>query len=151
LLLWLQYRRDLWLISKEAKRIRRRHARTAARGKKDGDDLLVLADKRFEELARLDDERSETVTIYLVKRANALGIPCPDYLAEGVWEISHKTGMHRLNENALASLQIAVRNEKEARLRLWERRTKIFAPAATAVTGLIGALIGLMTMVSLHR
>lgn len=153
-MLWLRYRRDLWLISKERKRIRRRYARIyrqAVRNKRGSDELFAITAEQFEELARLDDQRSETDSIYLVQRANAVRIPTPDYVEQCAWKISHRTGMRRLNEDAVARLESAIRKEKQDRLQLWERRVKIFASAATAVIGFMGTLIGVMTLITLHR
>jgi len=153
-MLWLRYRRDLWLIGKQRKRIRHRYARIyrqAVRDKRRSDELFAITDEQFEEMARLDDQRSETESIYLVQRANAVRIRTPDYLDQCAWEISHKTGMHRLNKDAVAGLESAIRKEKQERSIVWERRVKIFASAATAITGFMGALIGVMTLITLHR
>jgi malate/lactate dehydrogenase len=59
--------------------------------------------------------------------------------------------MHRLNKDAVVALEGAIRKEKQERLQLWERRVKIFASAATAITGFMGTLIGVMTLITLHR
>jgi hypothetical protein len=154
LLLWLQYHRDLWLIGKERKRIRRRYALIYRKAILDGrasDELFAITAEQFEEMALLGDKQSETVSIYLVQRANAVHIPTPDHFDQCAWEISHRTGMHRLNKDAVAKLASAIRKEKQERLHLWERRARVFASAATALTGFMGALIGVMTLITFHR
>lgn len=80
------------------------------------------------------------VSSYLVAVANRLLIPTPKFKTEGgEWEQALSTGRYHLNISALAELRAAIRKEQKEHHEIW---LLWFA----ALTGLVGALIGLVTV-----
>jgi hypothetical protein len=79
-------------------------------------------------------------------RPGPAAVPTPDHFDDRVWVTSHWTGLRRLSEKSLAEFQSAVRKEQKERLQLWELRAKVVGGALTGLTGVIGALIGLIAI-----
>jgi hypothetical protein len=144
---WAKYQYRLWRLERakrETVKTYSKHYRAS-----EGEDYQARFDVLNEEqerLNRIDDEIAETISFYLVSKAEKLNLPAPDYFDEGAWVTSRRTGLRRLNEKALAEFQSAVRMEQKERLQLWELRAKVVGGALTGLTGVIGALIGLIAI-----
>jgi len=84
----------------------------------------------------------------LIKEADELHLPRPDYGANGKWEENNPpiTTGYVLTPEAMVELRAAVRNEKRARRETVEWWVKIIGGFITIVTGLVGALIGLISV-----
>jgi hypothetical protein len=59
-----------------------------------------------------------------------------------MWEQSTNIGGWQLTTKGFATLKADIRKEKNERWQYWELRTKVLVTLATAMTGLVGALIG---------
>jgi hypothetical protein len=134
MLAWLRFKRELRRFERQKKRL------LASPGKPEA------LDEYFEHIGRVDDEIAESVSYYLIQRAQGLHLATPSDSNDTAWVRSHRTGLKRLSDSALSALQTTIRNEKKARLQLWEIRVKIVAPTLTASVGLAGALIGLVAV-----
>lgn len=79
---------------------------------------------------------------YLISKANKLSLPVPTAYAkenEDYWERSQYDGKYYLSEKGYHSLQAAIRKEQKERL-------EVIIPIITAITGLIGVVIGLVAV-----
>ncbi len=63
-----------------------------------------------------------------------------------MWERSDDNGKWRLTRQAIADLRTAIRNEKRERLEAIRTWLGIVTGFATVLTGLIGAIIGLISV-----
>ncbi len=144
---WAKYQRILWRLERakrETVKSYSKHFREAA--DKDYQERFDILNDEQEELRLIDDEIAETISYYVLSKAQKLTVPTPNYSEEGAWVTSHRTGLPRLSEKALAEIQSAARNKQKERLQLWGLRIKVFAPVLAGLTGTIGALIGLVAI-----
>jgi hypothetical protein len=73
-------------------------------------------------------------------------VPTPNYAELEPWQTSPYTGRRQLTEKSLAQFRTAIRNEQKERWQFWELRAKIVTALVTGLTGVIGALIGLIAI-----
>jgi hypothetical protein len=112
----------------------------ARRDKKSKDDLHEIGVEEFLELDLIDDEIAQLQYTFLVRRAEKLLIPIPEFNTDSAaWRESHVTGQWRLTDDALHSLRMAIRKEQTERREHWQSWL-------TLIIGLIGALIGLASV-----
>jgi len=105
----------------------------------------------------LNDEAEHLETEMLVKRARKLGIPVPprpyvydDHASENeFWEVNFMTGNCYLKEETELRLRREIRKEEVERL---EHQMRWVSQVVIPIIGLIGALMGLISLVhSLRR
>jgi hypothetical protein len=112
----------------------------ARRDKKSKDELHEIGAEEFAELDLIDDEIAQLQYTFLVRRAENLLIPIPEFDTDSPsWRESHITGKWRLTNDALHSLRMAIRKEQTERREHWQSWL-------TLIIGLIGALIGLASV-----
>jgi hypothetical protein len=99
---------------------------------------------RDQEILSVDEQIREAETSYLYEVAYRLRIPVPDYSKNELWTNSIRTHRRLLSETALADFRAAIRKEQNERWQLLELRLKIVMGLATALTGVMGTLIGLI-------
>ncbi|MFZ3337973.1 MAG: hypothetical protein WA776_19655 [Xanthobacteraceae bacterium] len=87
----------------------------------------------------IDEQIIEAETSYLYEVAYRLRIPVPEYSKNELWTNSTRTHRRLLNETALADFRAAIRKEQNVR---WQ----LLIGLATALTGVIGTLIGLIAL-----
>jgi hypothetical protein len=78
----------------------------------------------------------------LFEIAYRLRIPTPDYTRNDLW--IREGVSSRLTDAALADFRAAIRKEQTERWQYWELRLKVLGVIFTGLTGVIGALIGLI-------
>jgi hypothetical protein len=79
---------------------------------------------------------------FLCKRASRLIIPLPKFDDSDMWEDFHDgSGRHHLTETGINALRAAIRAERKARL-------DMFLMWVPGIVGILGALIGLVSVLS---
>lgn len=95
------------------------------------------------EAYRVDEWNEEIawlVTSYLLSKANKRFLPYPSYReGEDPWERGHFTGKRYLTEKGISELRSRIRKEDRERFDL-------FLKIAAGLTGVIGALTGLIAI-----
>jgi hypothetical protein len=131
---WLHYHYKLRQFQAEKKRTARNNAklwRMAKQGKKPSRDLQGR-DARL-----VDDDISQLASDYLERTAQRLLLPVPEFnQRSNKWEKSAFTERWRLTLAAIFELRAAIQAERRE-IRSW----------LAAITGLIGALIGLLSVI----
>jgi outer membrane lipopolysaccharide assembly protein LptE/RlpB len=144
---WLHYMRDLRGHLSQSRQIQKRYFTLAKQAEKDGkktDKIFEILGHRDQEIMSVDEQIREAETSYLYEVAYRLRIPVPDYSKNELWTNSVRTHRHLLSETALADFRAAIRKEQNERWQLLELRLKIVMGLATALTGVMGTLIGLI-------
>ena len=103
----------------------------------------------FLEYRDIELERKKVVSDSLTREADELHLPRPQYGDERKWENDEEPLMiigQVLTRDQMVELRSAIRNEKRARRETVEWWVKIIGGLLTIVTGLVGALIGLISV-----
>jgi len=109
--------------------------REAEKEGKEFEELEILGSVWSSESRPIELRIKNILSHKLVRKANKLNVPLPDYEDER-WEGTHK---ERLSDKGRFEVNKAVRQEIKDRREMW-------IPAITVITGLIGALIGLIAV-----
>jgi hypothetical protein len=140
---WLSYRYKLRRLQKQKTRLYRLYSKDidkARRKKMSHDEIDDIIRNEKEECDVVDDEISQIQTDYLPSQADKLLLPAPKFDAKsGMWKQSKITDRYHLSPTAATDLRAAIRKEQKERsehLRAW----------VTSLTGLAGALIGLVAL-----
>ncbi len=104
------------------------------------EDIQELTHTHSTEYELIKDEIMELNTQYIVSQSQKLILPLPDYQDDTIWDISKITGMRNLTNKGVAHLRSAIRKEQQ------ERREGVLLWTA-AITGIIGAIIGLIAII----
>jgi hypothetical protein len=89
------------------------------------------------------EEYDQAHTCYLARQASHLGVALP---SKDGWYECRKIGGQALMTSGAADLRAAIRKEKNERWAFWEVRIKVLGALFAGATGLVGALIGLVTV-----
>lgn len=112
----------------------------ARKEKKSRDDIEGLIHEEMFEVNMIDDAIQELESCYLIESARQLILPVPEFKKDSdTWEESNLTGQFSLSKKAMMELRTIVRKEQKGRregMMLW----------LTALTGIIGALSGLIAV-----
>lgn len=90
----------------------------------------------------LEDELQQLESRYICLEAHKYRVPIPPHDDPAFWEQSKSIGGWQLTAKGFATVRADLRKEKNERWQWWELRTKVLVTLATALTGLVGALIG---------
>lgn len=140
--LWLDWKlRRLRTAKRKARRFYAKKIQTATASKDSGRDVNGLRYDEYAQMTVIDDEVAGLVTDRLVFLAqkNLIPLPPPDPAA-GAWVESVVTGCRHLTAATAMELRATIRKEQR------ERSELLFRWLA-ALTGIIGALIGLTSLV----
>ena len=124
----------------------------AAQGKKDRDSIASIESEASWALQEYTDAETSLVTHTLRRQASRLGVAEPKLIivdgdnTDGNWYRSRWTGEWLLTSKGTRILRKRIRAELKARAEL--RAMNI--PWITALVGLIGAAIGIVSLVSKH-
>ena len=98
-------------------------------------------------ISTLDDEWIDSIkSNRLLRDAEKLDIPIPQYRAKEAWEETQAPGIRVLTTEARHELRQEIRKEELRRTELRREWFKVVGPVIVALTGLIGALIGLVAL-----
>lgn len=103
--------------------------------KKEREEIESIKHSKFFEILKNDQERSEFLTGYLIKKANRYVIPIPKHDDEQMWD-EGQMGYRFLTYEGINNLRSEIRREEK------ERRDA-FLSWIPPITGLIGTMIGL--------
>lgn len=146
------YRWRLWRLQSNWDDLSTKYREDAAVLKKERklDDAQQLDNEEFQEYQLHRDAVDALQTRYLVEKAERLDIPIPEFLhgpsqpgEVDAWKKSSINYQFHLTVKARAELRALIRKEKN-------ERTETAFKWVPAVTGLIGALIGLLAILHSH-
>jgi hypothetical protein len=147
---YARFRWRLWRIERARRWTERAYDRDIAEAKagklgKDGkkQDLERIADTAHWEDLTYGDEVMRLHSRYFVRKANRLHVPIPSHKDEERWQ--EQAGYYWLTTKGLNEVRAAIRTEKKQR---WEL-VLMWVPLATALTGVLGALIGFLATVGI--
>jgi hypothetical protein len=104
--------------------------------------LQNIDSARVFEFSMVDDEISNEQTLRLLSQADRLIVRVPDRNDEKMWARSRTLGFYYLTRDGLHQLDADIWAKKKAK---WERRL-IWMPVVGALTGLLGALSGVIAV-----
>jgi hypothetical protein len=111
-----------------------------------GDEREMLHQELNSQLWEIYRERREDGDFKLIRRAHRYDIPIPPKREEdGFWE-EWERGYWLLTDRGIHHLLKEIREEQQARLGLVKGKLDLIAPFITGMVGLIGALIGLISV-----
>lgn len=142
---------EIWKLNRHDRRTAKAYDKDRALARSTNKETSALRrideDEHFER--RLyQDEISKIQSRSLCRTAGRLGVPVP-YGADE-WEESTVVGGRYLTTKGFSDLRSAVRREKNERWAYWELRMKVAVRLITALTGVIGALIGLAAILGIR-
>jgi hypothetical protein len=123
----------------------------AAQESKDRDEVEMLRGARQFELQMLQEESDLLASRQLLRKARRLRVPVPlmslpDGTSSPDWEKADTQGTWHLSDSAYATLREAIRKEESYRRDQRVRWFGYLAAVLTALTGIIGALTGLLAV-----
>lgn len=117
-----------------------RKDREKAEKKKDQEEIAGIDAFAMHEVDTIDDEIEALESRYLTESAGRLLLPTPEFdPGSSAWVESSVTGRFRLSRAVMMQLRSAIRKERK------ERREGVIL-WITALTGIIGALTGLVAV-----
>lgn len=146
------WRYRLWELHRELRELNRKRAEALDKAEKEKGSRLteeelsgVLAEWNWQ-FDSIEGAIVSARTEQLRKQADALFLDLPPHDDGDKWEPNYAVGAHVLTNAGVREVTAAIRQAKLERLELWKARAAIIGPVITAVTGLVGALIGLFSM-----
>ena len=110
----------------------------AVKNRASSDEIRSLRQREWYEVDLIDDQISDLVTRRFLGIANKYLLPTPKH--DGAWIESDVTGLRQLEPEAIIELRATIRKERKERyehMLMW----------VAALTGLIGALSGLIAVI----
>jgi hypothetical protein len=153
---WLHYRYHLARLQREKSKTQHRYA-PIYQGFRDEKPMGLASPGLYylqeqQEIAIIDDNITQLTSEYLVSRAERYQLLVPQIdRKDGKWESSSVTGRYRLTQAAILELRSAIRAEEKERSELTRSWLASIAPIIGALTGLVGVLIGLLTLLWRHK
>jgi hypothetical protein len=138
---WLKRRRLMAQLKRGYKADDKAVAKARA-AKASAQDIHDLKYEQAQENWLLEDELQQLESRYLCLQANKHRVPIPPHSDKELWEESNNISGWQLTAKGFASLRADLRKEKNERWQWWELRIKVLVALATALTGLVGAIIG---------
>ena len=140
---WLKFRRELAGLQRQELGLRKNYTKILTEAKKNNTPPRKIESIEREEADRVSDlheEMDSAVTWYLMARARRARVPTPALNDNEAW--THRRGLPEypiLTPKGVHDLRAASRQE-------WREKTTWFVPLLTTVTGLVGALTGLLSV-----
>lgn len=136
-----------WKLIRALSKAYKADAAILAKARKEGNSSTALADLSHEldmENWIEEDELSQIESRRLCRTAHRYKVPIPSHQDDTLWEKSTVIGGYQLTTEGFSKLRTDIRKEKNERWQYWELRFKLVVGVATAVTGALGAAIGLL-------
>ncbi len=152
---WLSYRRKLYRLNRRERKLSKQGEALFEESQKTNDSVLLdnwLDDGAQREYEDISWERKKLVTRSLLNEADLLHLPRPSYGEKDKWQIDvreESTGTvssEVLTPEAMLDLRSLIRKEKKETRETVEWWVKIIVGVITIGTGLVGALIGLVSI-----
>lgn len=149
---WLSYRLRLYKLNFQQWKYDREAGRQFKLGKKKNDP--EFADNWYDSVGHYEYEelawkRKALVSHSLISEADSLHLPRPQYNDKEKWDSNCPEHVERtlaLTPEAMTELRTTIRKEKRERRETVEWWVKIIGGLITIGTGLVGALIGLVSV-----
>ena len=139
----IKYRSELRKLQKKREKNRKLYGKLIdelEKAKKSRDEIYSLRHEQNDIEYYIDEQIIQVQHKLVVHQAEKCLIPVPEYSTkDGTWEESTTTGRWRLSQTTIFELKKAIREERKARREHWQSWV-------TLVIGLIGALIGLLSI-----
>jgi hypothetical protein len=138
---WLRYRYQLARLHRQKKRIQRGWAKVRAKAKaenKDREELHGIASDEWLETDTVDEDIRLLETRYLTAVAEKYFLPIPER------EESDATLRYMFTKETINQLRSAIRAEQK-------ERSELARSWLSSITGLVGALIGLLAIILRKR
>ncbi len=146
---WIRYRWTLWKLMTEKRAVQKHYAAIYDKGvreKKAQADLRGILEDQFHEVSEVEENITAAISDYLFTLAYRYRVPTPDYSDKRLWEEARHSSRRLLTEKAMAEFRVAIRSEQKERWQILELRLKVGAAVLTGLTGMVGALIGLVAI-----
>ncbi len=141
---YLQYRiklRKFSNIKKKAHDTFSKEIREAYRKKESSEEINRIQYGEFFEVTMAEEEISTLITNYLRKKAYKLFVPLPEFENEQMWTQCNKISDQKvLTYLGINTVTKAIREERKGKVEL-------FLMIITSLTGIIGAIIGLIAII----
>ena len=143
----LRTRLKIWKLNRQRRKLEKESRRVRAESLAKKDDRIYEdwhAEHRWE-FELVDATIKGAISRDLVNEAENLYLPTPDYGAGERWE-QQLDGSYALTPEAMTELRAAIRKERRERREVIEWWVKVVGGAIGILTGLVGALIGLIAI-----
>jgi hypothetical protein len=148
---YLTYRIELAKLNRRLKKVHARISRLTEEIKKAEGPKAAHEASQAEawEIFMVDDDIAYLRTRYFRSKADKMLLSLPERKKEdGYWEESDYLGRWVLTMEGIAHVRELIRKEQKERLEVTSHRIAIWTGILTALTGLIGVLIGFVAIVS---
>jgi hypothetical protein len=129
-------------LNRQRDRVERSYQAKRSALKNSGQPVPNFSSDEWRDQNEINAEIYKLETAYLMRRAAREKVPLPDSEDEDAWNEA-VSGGYFLSPAAYANLRAAIRKERNEK---WEFRLKVMSFLATTAIGLIGALIGLVSV-----
>jgi hypothetical protein len=141
----IKLRMALWKLEKSKAKTLKEYAKSVAEVRKrkgTAEEIYQIGSDENFEVTMIDEQIYLAHTNFLRSEANRLIIPIPDFSDKSRWDMSNTMGFGYLTAFGINELRTAIRAERKLR----REALLMWLPAAGAVTGLIGAMTGLIAV-----
>ena len=144
---WLERRRLTGQLRAGYKADDRAVAKAKAGGATSAD-IHQLSFDAAQESWLIEDQLQQLESRYLCLEAHRYRVPIPSHSDKDLWEESTNIGGWQLTAKGYAILRADIRKEKNELWQWWELRIKVIGLLLTGATGAMGALIGLVAILT---
>lgn len=134
---------ELWRKNRELDRVTKLHdkvIRKAVKEKKSSEEIEALISGRMAETDYIGEEIKALVSSKLIRKAESLFLPVPDFRESGMWEEGDLIRRWYLTPSGITKVRGLIREETAA-------RRKAFLEWASPLTGVIAATTGLLAVI----
>jgi hypothetical protein len=119
----------------------------AKRAKKPYEEIEKIQRDWQSDFDLLREEIGVAETNLIIRQGEKYGVGVPVQMGNfGVWIEGRAYANHYLSPDAVSNMRAAIRDEKKARWEVWAR----WVPVFSALTGLGGVIIGLLSFLNKH-
>ena len=137
---------EMWQLERKKKKLGRGLSADLKWAKKEQKPEGDMLHKWKEDFDFVNEQTDGLLSRQLIREAYKLDIPTPPYSDKLRWKRGEMTGEYILANDARHEFRSLIRREKLHRSELKREWFKVVGPFIAALTGLIGALIGLVAL-----
>jgi hypothetical protein len=141
----LRFRWELWRLERDQRSVGKKNEAKVLDAKKrklSGDEIYVIENDAAGDYFHFQDEIRKLHSRYLWSQAARLLIPRPDLDDEEMWEHMPPNNVY-LTEKGINHMRAAIRAERKG-------RAELFLMYVPGIVGILGALIGLTSILMKH-